>query len=143
LDIPSPTVAIGFQAITDYDTNRFVPPDTHGAVGPNHVMTMLNEHVRVQTRTGSNVFGPVSLRSWWQAVGATFSDRPFDPKVVYDPYADRWIATVLADPQSASSSLLLATSQTGNPTNGWNFMQLDADANNIVWADYPSVVSRK
>jgi hypothetical protein len=137
LDIPSPPVAVGFQAIPDYDTNRFVPPDTHGAVSPNFALTMLNEHVRVQTRTGTNLFGPVSLSNWWATAG-TFTTI-FDPKVLYDPYADRWIATVLTDPQAAGSSLLLATSQTGNPTNAWNFIKLDADPNNVVWADYPSI----
>ncbi|HXG47441.1 MAG TPA: hypothetical protein VNO52_07450 [Methylomirabilota bacterium] len=137
LDIPSPPVAIGFQAIPDYDTNRFVPPDTHGAVSSSYVLTMLNEHVRVQTRSGTNVFGPVSLSNWWATAG-TFTTI-FDPKVLYDPYADRWIATVLTDPQAATSSLLLATSQTGNPTNAWNFIKLDVDPNNVVWADYPSI----
>jgi hypothetical protein len=100
-------------------------------------MTMLNTDVRVQTRTGANFFGPVTLSNWWAAAG-TFS-TVFDPKVLYDPYADRWIATALTDARTATSALLLAASQGSNPTNGWNFIKIDADPNNVVWADYPSI----
>jgi hypothetical protein len=137
LDIPSPTPQVSFQALAD--DNTWFPADTHGAVGPGHVLTMLNTQVRIQTRTGSNIAGPVSLSNWWTTAGATFSKQVFDPKVMYDPYADRWIATALTDPQVGTASLLLATSQTGNPTNAWDFFQVDADPNNVVWADYPSL----
>src|SRR5216683_2635686 len=42
----SPAPASNFQALPD--DNTAIPPDTHGAVGPNHLMTVLNTQVRVQ-----------------------------------------------------------------------------------------------
>src|SRR2546427_20509 len=36
----SPAAASSFLALPDDDT--VIPPDTHGAVGPNHLMTVLN-----------------------------------------------------------------------------------------------------
>src|SRR5688572_29639458 len=41
--IPSPAPTVSFQALPDNNTS--IPPDTHGAVGPNHVMTVLNTQV--------------------------------------------------------------------------------------------------
>src|SRR5258708_7031184 len=54
----SPAPASSFLALAD-DTTA-IPPDTHGAVGPNHLMTVLNTQVRIQTRTGT-VLSTVSL----------------------------------------------------------------------------------
>ncbi len=47
----SPGTETNFLAVVD--NLAAWPPDTHGAVGPNHVMTMLNTQVRIQSRTGT------------------------------------------------------------------------------------------
>src|SRR5258706_6631730 len=47
----SPAPASSFQAVLD-DTTA-IPPDTHGAVGPDHLMTVLNTQVRIQNRAGA------------------------------------------------------------------------------------------
>ncbi len=131
----SPSVSPDFPAIGDDNTS--IPPDTHGAVGPNHVMTMLNTQVRIQDRSGTTNFSTVSLNNWWSSVGG-FS-YAFDPKVLYDPYNNRWIATACTDAQIGSSSVLIAVSQTSDPTGAWYRNRIDADAGNIIWADYPSI----
>src|SRR2546422_11515358 len=62
--IAPPLLGNPTQAVSpDYDTNSSfqaaadpgpeINPDTHGAVGPNHVMAMLNKVVRIQNRTGT------------------------------------------------------------------------------------------
>src|SRR5258708_30229296 len=50
----SPGFTTNFLALPDYNT--ISPPDTDGAVGPYHVMTMLNTQVRIQTRDGSTLY---------------------------------------------------------------------------------------
>ncbi|HMJ63824.1 MAG TPA: hypothetical protein VK615_00625 [Candidatus Binatia bacterium] len=50
----SPSTETNFLAVLDNVT--LSPPDTMGAVGPNHVMTMLNTQVRIQSRTGHDEF---------------------------------------------------------------------------------------
>src|SRR5437667_6677934 len=90
----SPSPSTSFPAIPD-DTTQ-IPPDTQGAVGPNHVMTMLNSQVRIQSRTGTTN-STVSLYNFWSS-GGFFFNRVVDPRVLYDPYNQRWIATALADP---------------------------------------------
>lgn len=136
LTIPaSPSVSLSFQGLDDNNTS--IPPDTHGAVGPNHVLTMLNTQVRVQDRTGVTNILTKTLFDWWTNAGSFTG--PFDPKVVYDPYQNRWIATVCTDARAANSSIILGVSQGSDPTGGWYYQKLDADANNTVWIDYPSL----
>ena len=129
----SPPPAVSFQALPDDIT--VIPPDTHGAVGPNHVMTTLNSQVRVQDRSG-NVLSTVSLELFWLSLGVTDA---FDPKVFYDHSSGRWIFVAIANSFSAQSGILLAVSQTSDPTGNWFRYLLDGDANDELWADYPSV----
>ncbi len=129
----SPPPAVSFQALPD--NMNVIPPDTHGAVGPNHVMTVLNSQVRIQDRVG-NVKSTVSLPLFWLTLGIT---RAFDPKVYYDASADRWIFVTIADPFSPSSGVLLAVSQSSDPEGNWFLYLFDGDASDTMWVDYPSV----
>ncbi len=63
----------------------------------------------------------------------------FDPKALFDPFAERWMFTAMGDAKSSASSLLIAVSQTSDPTGSWNLWQIDADASNSDWANYPSM----
>jgi uncharacterized delta-60 repeat protein/uncharacterized repeat protein (TIGR01451 family) len=131
--VTSPPPAISFQAVPD--NNFSIPPDTHGAVGPNHVMTVLNTQVRIQDRKGVEL-STVSLDTFWLPIGA---GSAFDPKVLYDKTADRWIFTAMGDAQSPFSAVLVAVSQSSDPTGNWFLYRIDADQANVLWADYPSI----
>jgi hypothetical protein len=129
----SPAPAANFEALPDNGLS--IPPDTQGAVGPNHLMVALNSEVRVQNRTGATL-STVSLESFWASTGAS---GLFDPKLAYDPFNNRWIFTAVSDRQSAGSSLVIGASQTSDPTGTWDLFRVDADAGNVDWADYPSL----
>ena len=129
----SPAAASSFKALEDNDTT--IPSDTHGAVGPNHLMVTLNSQVRIQTRTGGTI-STVSLEGFWARLGVAIV---FDPKVLYDPYNERWIFTAIAEPEGANSALLIGVSQTSDPTATWKLYKVDADSTNQMWADYPSI----
>jgi len=130
----SPTPATNFLAFFGQGD----VPDTDGTVGRDHVMTMLNTGVRVQTRTGISI-QTNSLNGFWIGTNTTGFQRAFDPRAIYDTFNDRWIATAGADDRSTNSSLLIGVSMTSNPTNGWNLRRVRADTNNLRWADYPTV----
>jgi uncharacterized repeat protein (TIGR01451 family) len=132
---PDPQIVASFQALDD--NNEGIPPDTHGAAGPEHLMTTLNTQVRIQRRDGS-VLSTMSLASFWSPLPDP-NPVAFDPKVLYDPYGQRWIFTACADGRSGSSALLIAVSQTSDPTGAWNMYRVDADLANQVWADFPSI----
>ncbi len=129
----SPSPATSFQA--QDDDNRFIPPDVGGAVGPNHVMSVHNNNVRVQDRTG-NILSTVTLDSFWLAVTGP---GVFDPHVVYDPFNDRWIFSAASGSFTDQSSVLLGVSQSSDPLGNWNLYRVDADPGNLAWADYDTV----
>lgn len=147
---PSPPASTDFYALGwdqecwDLGGDWQQPPDTQGAVGTNHVMTMLNTEVRVQNRGGANLLR-TPLPEWWSNARLGSFGRVLDPRVVYDPFNHRWIAVVLADDHSTTSALFLAVSLTSCPTNtgtnGWNFLRIPADTNKPpqAWLDQPTV----
>lgn len=119
------------------DNNAAIPPDTMGAAGPSHLMTMLNTQVRIQNKTGTTT-STVTLDTFWTN-GTGLMGNPFDPKVIYDQISDRWLATVDADSFSATSAVWFAVSDDSDPTGNWTFYAIDADAGNTTWADYPGI----
>jgi len=133
INSPSPPPAASFEALPDNSTS--IPPDVHGAVGPNHLMTTLNSQVRIQDKNGATV-STASLDGFWSSVG---SPNTFDPKIMYDPYNNRWIFTSVANAEAANSAVLIGVSATNNPTGTWYLFSVDADAGNLTWADYPSM----
>jgi hypothetical protein len=131
----APAPAVTFPAIIDNNTT--IPPDVNGAVGPNHVLTTLNSEYRVQSKTGAITL-TVSASSFWAGVGGT-NPSPFDPKTFYDPSANRWVLVACANAAAASSSVLIAVSQTNDPSGLWNRYIIDADNTDVNWFDYPSI----
>ena len=132
--LASPPAAASFQALGDDSTS--IPPDTMGAVGPNHLMVTLNSQVRIQNRSGG-VLSTVSLNSFWTPVGG--APDVFDPKLAYDPFNNRWIFAAAANGDLASSAVLVGVSQTSDPTGTWFLYKVTADSGGSNWADYPTL----
>lgn len=133
---PSPAPSVGFTAIIDNGVT--IPPDVAGAVGPNHVMTTLNNGLMIQDKTGGN---PVFVND------NTFftvevSNSIFDPKVFYDKYTQRYYFIDLNGSSPSSTGILLAVSQTSDPTGNWNqyrFQSNTGAGESDTWFDYPMV----
>jgi outer membrane protein assembly factor BamB len=131
----SPAPAATFEALLDNFTR--VPPDTHGAVGPSHLVVALNSEVRIQNRSGVTL-SLVTLENFWSAVAAG-GDIVFDPKVAYDPFNNRWMMTACDDAFLATSALLIGVSRTGDPTGAWDLYRVDGDGADVAFVDYPSL----
>ena len=126
-----------FNALDDDGTSN--PPDVNGAIGFDHIMTTLNTQIQIQNKQGG-VISTVSINGFWNGIGG--HAFIFDPKITYDPYERRWILICCADnttTNSVNSSMLLAVSQTSDPTGNWNTYNIDADPGNQFWFDYPSI----
>src|ERR1035437_3263647 len=87
---PAPTAS--FNGITYTNNVAVIPPDTYGAIGPNHIMETLNSQVKIMDKTGAQI-SIVYLSSFWSSLGE--GNTTFDPKIVYDPYSGRYIFTTL------------------------------------------------
>jgi hypothetical protein len=127
----------GFEALAD--NGLVIPPDTMGAVGPNHLVTMLNSDVRVHDRSGA-VLTTVSHDAFWTA-GTGLVGDPFDPRLVYDSLSGRWIATADANGNSTQSEVWFAISDSDDPTGAWTFFEFPAHAGGgmPIWADFPGL----
>lgn len=136
--VNSPGTTVNFQGLTD--NNTLFPPDTCGAVGTNWVVTMLNTQVRISTRSGATIT-TLSLSNFWTGTNIGSFTEVFDPRIVYDPYNDRWIASASVEPFSSNSGLLIGVSRTSSPTNtgdaGWNLRRVKADSLSTRFADFP------
>lgn len=128
---PSPPPGSQFEGLPQ--AGSIWPPDTMGAVGPNHLMITLNSEVRIQTKAGLTV-STVPLASFWASTGAS---SPFDPAVVYHPGLSRWLTIAVSNRRSAGASVLIGISQTPDPTGAWNLFRVDGDPGDTTWPDYP------
>jgi hypothetical protein len=98
------------------------PPDTDSAVGPSHVVEMVNSAFAVYSKAGALLLGPSNSNTLWSGFGGpcqTTNDG--DGIVRYDRLADRWILTQFANAASASGPYYecLAVSQTSDPTGAY------------------------
>lgn len=123
----------GFAALFDHYLST--PPDAQGAAGLNDVVSMVNSEVLVQSRSGAPRPGyPVSLDRFWAGLG-TFT-KLFDPRLLYDAAAGRWLASAGANPSASDAALLLAVSRSGDPGGGWDLFRIPIGREGC-WADYP------
>jgi hypothetical protein len=113
-----------------------IPPDTYGATGLDKVFVTLNNNYKVLNKTTGAQISLVSMPSFWAALGANGSG-PFDPRVVYDPYNNRWIHAAVSNGSNAASRLLLGISRTHDPNGTYDLYAFDPDAGTTLWADFP------
>jgi uncharacterized repeat protein (TIGR01451 family) len=130
---PSPPPSASFLALPDNDVS--FNPDTQGAVGPNHLMVTLGSQVRIQNRAGG-VISTVSLDAFWGSLG---SSNVFDPRLIYDAKNQRWLTTAIANPATNNAALLLAVSETSDPTGNWFRHQIRVDLTDGVYASSPNL----
>lgn len=131
---PSPTPVVAFAAMEDDGTAA--SPDTTGAVGPAHVLTLANGQGRIHTRDGV-LQATFSLDSYFVFMDpAAFT---YDPRCLFDPYAGRWMMTGGLDPDQPSAGIVLAVSATDDPLGDWYRFYVPVDAGGTLYADSPSV----
>jgi len=142
--VPGPAPMAAAPAYTGFmglpDDLSAIPPDTNGAVGPNHVVTMLNTQVLIQSRDGTyRANYPINLGGrggFWSRV--TTASDVYDPNLRYDAANDRWIASAAVNSNTSSSALLVGVSQTGDPGGAWNMYKINvATSSPGNWGDYP------
>jgi hypothetical protein len=131
-EVASPTAAVTFLAAPNQTS---FPPDTMGAVGPDHLVVTVNRQVIIQHRDGSNI-SSVALSTFWSSL--TGISNVFDPRAQFDNLSGRFVVTS-ENKNGADSTILIAVSQTNDPTQTWNFFQIDTDAANDRSADFPNV----
>jgi hypothetical protein len=101
----------------------FIPPDTMGAMGPNHFMELTNGSATVYSTSGAKLRS-VSLDSFFTiTVGAVTypQNGSTDPRILYDRRSGRWFACIIEIGTSTAgenNNILLAVCRTGDPIAG-------------------------
>jgi hypothetical protein len=139
-----PPVTLGsFEGIPDQ--GNLIPPDPYLAVGPNHVIAVVNSRFRIYDK-GGNILKTIDARSWFSNVFA--NNSCFDPKVIYDQISGRWVMVWLQQRDSDSTgTFLISVSDDDNPLGTWYNWASPAtwigSAPDLLagksWADYQGV----
>ncbi len=145
----APVISIGqnFTAST-YNLNAVaLPPDSNGAVGPEHFVEFINGSFAVYSKTNGQNLKRVTDLHFWSNAGVVISpdDVTTDPRIIYDPNARRWFASMVdasgsaADPTLNANDFLLAVSDGADPTGPWHGFLFQADPDNGYFADFPTL----
>ncbi len=133
----TPTIGNSFRG---NDLNSFTPSDNDIAISNDGIIvSVINQNIEVYAANGSQLLG---YARWNDFIDdSTLNQGKYDPKVLYDPYHDRFIALILHAPVDTSkSSIIIAFSQSNDPLQGWNMYNLTGNpALNGGWTDYASI----
>lgn len=126
-----PTLGISFEGVRRGDAGSFSgPPDTIGAIGPNHFVETVNRNLAVYDRaTGAELMN-VLLTSFLPGSNG-------DPRVIYDQYAGRWV--VIND--DFNTTIYLAVSLTSDAMGAWfkTSINISQGSDTGCWPDYPTL----
>ena len=112
-------IGAGFSGPQGTFTVNSAPPDPNSAVGPNHVVEVVNSDLAIFSKTGTVLYGPVPTNTLWSGFGGGCqTNNDGDATVAYDRLADRWVISQF----SVSTTPYLqcvAVSTTGDPTGSY------------------------
>lgn len=136
------TVGLNFDGQNDNDTlnllgEKFVPPDTNGAVGATQFVQIVNVTMAVYDKgTGARVLGPALISSIWTGFGGPCeAGNGGDPVVLYDQLGGRWLVSQLQFNSSfTSNQQCIAVSTSADATGSYNRYEFDFGG---TLPDYP------
>jgi autotransporter-associated beta strand protein len=122
--------------------SEVVPPDTMGAIGPNYWVSFTNGgEISMWNKAGTKVLDVKDSTFWQMKVGLGSGVAPAgDARIIFDPLSGRWFATVFTDPTAnngINNKILIARSDTANPTGSWKGVVLSTSDN--LFHDYPTL----
>ena len=128
---------VGVETQVTY-TNALSPPDGGSATnGAGQTFTASNTWVEIFNSSGAVLYSE-SPETFFSALSPTA--MVYDPRVLYDPAANRFIVVYLHGNSSNLTQIYIAISQTSNPTGGWWFYTKNGnDGDPNLWFDYPQV----
>lgn len=143
-DATSATASIGRPVLTKSflgipQTNS-IPPDPIMAVGPQHIIIMVNTSFRIFDKSG-NVLKTITAQNFLNSIAP--NTGPNDPQIVYDQYSKRFFMLWMTSPTDADHQHLIAVSKDSNAMGDWYMWSTSAvnvgDSSTASWGDYPAL----
>lgn len=131
-EVPIPTVVRGFSG----NVTQGTPNDNDLAVSNGgYIISVVNTNLLIFNDTGKSIMGR-SLAAFASSLGSL--NRTYDPRVIYDPKEDRFVLVFLQGSTSADTRIIVAFSQSNDPTLKWNFYTIPGNVTgDSTWSDYP------
>jgi hypothetical protein len=137
LDLPN--IISQFNGFSD---NQYTPPDDNIAVSNGgYVVSAINSIYRIFKPSNSTIqLKSSSFNDALKSALPNITDTYFDPRVIYDAEADRFIIVVLNGTISSASYIVVMFSKDNNPADGWNVYSFSGDVfSKSNWADYDNI----
>ncbi len=142
-DNPGPDVSIGLNFTgSTFASSGFIPPDTMGTVGPNHIVEILNGVFAIYDKTTGAVLQRTTLDQFWMSTGVAGPFGTFDSRIVFDPTSQRYFATAEnfgSGANGGGNSIFVGVSITSDPTAGFRATRFVADSSGVAFNDYPTM----
>ena len=118
-----------------------IPPDPHLAVGPDHVIAVINSRFKIFDKSG-NLLKSIVADNFFSTLLPNAGT--FDPQVIYDHYENRWFMLWdNVDDIAFTSFFLIAYSDDSDPLGTWYLYALPSNRNGSTptqdWGDYPQL----
>ena len=132
------SIGLNFTSSTLFTDSFFIPPDTMGGVGMEHIVELINGRYSVYDKDTGTRVQTSSLNQFWIDAGVSLlGGSAFDPRIVYDPFSERWFA---ASGNNLGNSVtfpnyLVAVSNASDPTLGWTGLEIETSG----FADFPTL----
>jgi hypothetical protein len=134
-----PTIVRTIEIIPQQPSG-LVPPDVTIAVGPNHIIEMVNNALAIYSKTGATLLGPIAIHTLWSGIGPPCGTQDAgDPIVRYDRAADRWLISQF---ELNERFQCIGVSKGPDPvTDGWHLYAFPTQTATGVQisADYPKI----
>ncbi len=139
--IAGPIIAKSFLA----DSFPGIPPDNYMAISKtDKAVSVMNSSIAVL----DGQTGQMSYRKNFSLFTAVLklgglNNSKYDPKIIYDPGADKYIFVTL-NGRDEYSKIIVGFSKTNDPSGAWNFYTLNGNyKNDTTWFDYPAIALTK
>jgi hypothetical protein len=132
-DLAAPEILAGFEG---NPMGSGVPNDNDMAISNDgKIISVINSSIYMYDEVGTLLFF-TSLAAFSDTLG--IPDSKFDPKVLYDPRADKFVILFLAGFDPEHTNVIIGFSQTNDPLGAWNLYSVPGNPkDNNLWTDFP------
>jgi len=136
--VPIPNIITQFNGFSD---NAYTPPDDIIAVSNGgYVISAINSIYRIFKPNSSVQYKSSNFNDALKTALPNITDTYYDPRIIYDAEADRFIIVVLNGITSSTSNIVVMFSKDNNPADGWNAYSFSGDVfGKGNWADYDNI----
>lgn len=119
-----------------------IPNDNTVAINNDGLLiSAINSNIYMYDVNADSLLKDISLNAFADTLD-TISGHQYDPKVMYDPSADRFIVVHLAGASSDTlTNIIVGFSQSSDPTGLWNMYKIPGDPlqHDTNWTDFPAI----